>query len=125
MIIERKTIIWIVRFSPIITNIAAVIGLTSTFFYPKLINHISPFFSGALFTCFGWWLLSKYFQFCFFHQLLIYNLALISCLVYLQINFRPFENIVYIRIILFSTIITLFLYYIITSLIFKNRKNEP
>jgi hypothetical protein len=121
--ISRSSVVWIVKTSPVITNIAVMIGLLCTFLNPKLINLISPNFSAALFTCLGWWMLSKYLGFCFFHQLLIYNLALVSVLVFLQINWLLFNNIVYIRLMLFSTIFSLFCYYFFLIIILKKNRN--
>lgn len=121
MRVNLKSVLWIVKYSPIITNIAVMVGLIFTFTNYKLINHLSPNFSCALFTAVGWWVFSKHYRFCFFHRLLIINLAFISLLVYLQINWLVFDNAVYVRMMLLSTIATLLLYYAVTSLIFKNK----
>ena len=92
-----RGIIQLVKWWPVLTTFAVMIGMVTILFNVNTYSFITPIFGCSLFTSICWWYFSKAFKFCFWHRLFIINLALISLIVLFDKNVHQIGFIFYVR----------------------------
>lgn len=114
-----KRSVKIVKYVPIVMNIAIMIGCILSLCYVQSSSFMHPLFGFSVLVSIALWFLSVDFKFCAWHRILIVNIFVVSLIVFIDKNIYSFRNLTYIRILMISTVMSSF----ISALLFLKIKN--